>query len=113
MLTYKVNDRVLSVKLTGDIDHHSVIAIRERIDEILFEEDIIKLVFDLSETSFMDSSGLGLILGRYRKCSEMGIEVAVSGVNDRTEKVIRLSGIDKFIKVSRYSSEDPKGQNVG
>ena len=100
MLTYKVNDRVLSVKLTGDIDHHSVIAIRERIDEILFEEDIIKLVFDLSETSFMDSSGLGFIMGRYALMKEIGGSLSLRDPSPVVMKMLTMTGFDKKVRIS-------------
>ena len=93
---------MLSVALCGEIDHHSVYSARERIDELLFELRPQVLMFDLSGTSFMDSSGLGLILGRYRKCTQLGIEVVLSSLNPHTKKLVETAGIEKFIKIIRF-----------
>ncbi len=100
MFSYEVSDKKLIVRLEGEIDHHSVYSARERIDELLFEIRPEELVFDLSGTSFMDSSGLGLILGRYRKCTQLGIRVVLSALNPQTKKLIATAGIEKFIKIS-------------
>lgn len=99
MFSYEISEKKLIVRLEGEIDHHSVYSARERIDELLFESRPDELVFDLSGTSFMDSSGLGLILGRYRKCNQLGIEVVLSSLNPQTKKLVSTAGIEKFIKI--------------
>ncbi|MBE6550963.1 MAG: STAS domain-containing protein [Ruminococcaceae bacterium] len=99
MFSYELTDKKLIVRLEGEIDHHSVYSARERIDELLFELRPQVLMFDLSGTSFMDSSGLGLILGRYRKCTQLGIEVVLSSLNPHTKKLVATAGIEKFIKI--------------
>ena len=99
MFSYELTDKKLFVRLEGEIDHHSVYSARERIDELLFELRPHVLMFDLSGTSFMDSSGLGLILGRYRKCTQLGIEVVLSSLNPHTKKLVATAGIEKFIKI--------------
>ena len=64
---------ILTVKLKSEIDHHIAAGVREQIDEKMYSLLPRAIVFDLSEVNFMDSSGLGLVLGRYTKALELGI----------------------------------------
>lgn len=85
----------LSVRLTPEIDHHICVGIREKIDSALFEVKPSLLILDFSEVRFMDSSGLGLILGRVERASALGAQVEVRGLSDSLYKLIRLSGIER------------------
>ncbi len=91
----------LTVKILGEIDHHCAKGIRESIDKDIFYYRPKKTVIDLSEVDFMDSSGLGLILGRYSAIKEMGGTLAIIGASARTEKILKLSGVDKMIPISK------------
>ena len=92
-------DDVLTAKLKSEIDHHSAARVRALIDEQLYQNLPRVLVFELSDVNFMDSSGLGLILGRYTKARELGTEVVIKNPAKRTEKIFRMAGTDKFIKI--------------
>ncbi len=83
-----------------DIDHHSARLIRERIDARLFELRPRRLILDFSGVSFMDSSGLGLIMGRVEKASLIGGEVLLDGLSPTLMKLIRLSGIRRIPNLS-------------
>ena len=96
-LLYK--DDVLTAKLQSEIDHHSAALIRGEIDDLLYKELPRQLVFELSDVNFMDSSGLGLVLGRYTKAKELGTEVIVKNPSKRIEKIFRMAGTDKLIKI--------------
>ena len=98
---------VLTAKLQSEIDHHSAVSVRERIDDMLYKELPGTLVFDLSEVNFMDSSGLGLVLGRYAKAKEIGTEVIIKNPSKRTEKIFRMAGTDKIIKIF-YDKENKR-----
>lgn len=98
-LSLDCRDGILTVTLKNEIDHHSAVSVRNRIDDALYKEMPRVLVFELSEVKFMDSSGLGLVLGRYAKAKELGTEVAVKNPSPRTEKIFRMAGTDKFIKI--------------
>ena len=89
----------LVVKLDGEIDHHSVSEIREGIDRMIAETKPKNLVLELSEIDFMDSSGLGLVLGRYRRLTEIGSTMYIKNPVDRTEKILCMAGVDKLIKI--------------
>ena len=99
-LTLSFAGDVLTVKLQNEIDHHIAAGVREKIDEKMYALLPRAIVFDLSEVAFMDSSGLGLVLGRYTKARELGIEVMVKNPSRRTEKIFRMAGTDKFIKIT-------------
>lgn len=93
-----VKDGDLLARITGDIDHHSAPGIREEIDRLLEKERPKKLLMDLGETDFMDSSGLGLILGRKRKTDEMGIALVLINPTAGCLKILHLAGMEKQIK---------------
>jgi stage II sporulation protein AA (anti-sigma F factor antagonist) len=97
ILLYK--EEVLIAKLLSEIDHHSAVSVRERIDSALYKELPKTLIFDLSEVNFMDSSGLGLVLGRYAKAKEIGTAVQIKNPSKRTEKIFHMAGTDKLIKI--------------
>lgn len=89
----------LVVKLEGEIDHHSAKEIREGLDKMIAENKPKTLVLELSEIDFMDSSGLGLVLGRYRRLNEIGSKMLIKNPGERTEKIFAMAGVDKLIKI--------------
>ena len=91
--------RTLTVFLEGDIDHHNARAIRIRIDTKVYIQRPDELVLDLSRVSFMDSSGLGLILGRYTKAVELGINFKVANPTPQIKRILDLAGTERLIKV--------------
>lgn len=95
---------VLLVRLCGELDHHTAEGVRQRIDQELQQELYPHVVLNLAELSFMDSSGLGVILGRYKQINERGGTLAVCSVNDSVRKLFELSGMFKII--SAYEREE-------
>ncbi len=89
------------VRITGDIDHHSAPGIREEIDRELKRIRPKSLVLDLGSTDFMDSSGLGLILGRLRRTQELGIALTLLNPTEQIVKILRLAGVEKTLDI-RY-----------
>lgn len=83
-----------------EIDHHTARRIRERIDERLFLVKPNALVLDFSAVRFMDSSGVGLILGRSQKAEALGISLRVRGSSPTIIKLLRISGVDKIKNVA-------------
>ena len=92
--------RSLTVFLEGDIDHHNARQIRSRIDTKVYIQRPDELVLDLSRVSFMDSSGLGLILGRAEKASELDCSVRLFGLSPALMKLVRLCGVDRVKNLS-------------
>ena len=96
---YNYSDGILTVKLNGEIDHHSVRGIRTEIDRQICFYRAREVLLDLGAVSFMDSSGLGLILGRYTRVKENGGTLKVCNPGDSARRVLRLAGTDKIIPV--------------
>ena len=100
--------KTLTVYLDGEIDHHSAIDIRTEIDSKVQELSPKKLILDYGDVTFMDSSGIGLIMGRHRLMKTINGYIEVSNVPDKLYKVVRLSGIEKLGKVSVKSNGGQK-----
>ncbi len=98
--------RTLVARISGDLDLESASLFREKIDEALLEYEMInRLVLNLAEVDFVDSSGLGVILGRYKKIrSRMGSMFLVQ-VNPSVSKVFELSGLFKIIPAKDSEQE--------
>lgn len=86
----------LTAYLSGEIDHHAAKELREAIDIHATSQKPEKLLLNFREVTFMDSSGIGLVMGRYRLMQELGGELRVTGVPSHIRKVMRLSGLDKL-----------------
>ena len=93
------NDMLCSIH--GDIDHHNARVIRMQIDDALYKQRPRKLTLDLSRVEFMDSSGLGLILGRFNKASEIGTEFTLLNPAESVRKILDVAGIARMIKIER------------
>ena len=83
----------LRILISGDIDHHSSSMMREQIDFSIKKYHPKTLVLDFSSVNFMDTSGIGLILGRFKLTDEMGIKLRVINAKSRIKRIIEFSGI--------------------
>ena len=84
----------LTVLLQGDIDHHTASAMRESIDRAAESCLPQKLLMDFSGVSFMDSSGIGLVMGRYRLIRSMGGSLEITGTSARIRTMMKMAGLD-------------------
>lgn len=94
----KKEGSTLYVMLPKEIDHYQTPALARQIDRELVYGDVEKVIFDFGQTSFMDSSGIGLLAGRYRKLQSLGGQICLQNVNGQLARVLKLSGVEKFIK---------------
>ena len=92
--------KALLVKVTGELDHHMAEKIKTAVDEKLRCTNAVNVIFDFSELEFMDSSGIGVIMGRYKKERTLGGRVIASGVNAGILRIMEMSGMDKIIKLT-------------
>ncbi|NLP45434.1 MAG: anti-sigma F factor antagonist [Epulopiscium sp.] len=92
-----MNNRSMIIKIQGEIDHHTSEMIREKIDKAYERYNAKNMIFDFSDILFMDSSGIGVIMGRYRNSSQKGGHVAVVHLQPQIERVFQLSGLHKII----------------
>ena len=94
-------NQTLYIKLSGDIDHHSAKYIREDIDRELYKYQPTTVIMELSAVDFMDSSGLGLILGRYTKVNLLGGVLKIANPNERIEEILKMAGTEKLIPIEK------------
>lgn len=92
--------KALLVKVTGELDHHMAEKIKTAVDEKLRCTNAVNVIFDFSELEFMDSSGIGVIMGRYKKVRTLEGRVIASGVNAGILRIMEMSGMDKIIKLT-------------
>ncbi|MGI6098003.1 MAG: anti-sigma F factor antagonist [Dethiobacteria bacterium] len=95
----------LIVRLKGELDHHTASCFREEVEREFEKEIAQNLVLNLGELTFMDSSGLGVILGRYRRITEKGGKVVVTNMQPQVERLYSLSGLQKIIPHYRREEE--------
>ena len=99
MLSHVRKQDVLLVRLTGELDQCSASGIRRDLDALLTDPRIRHLVIDLNAMPFMDSSGLGVILGRYRALQARGGSVSLMHLSPQVKRVYDLSGLARIIPV--------------
>lgn len=104
-LKIKYESDVLTAKLSGELDHHLAAEMRTKIDEAIMTFLPKKLILELSEIDFMDSSGLGLILGRYTKTQEIGCLLILQNPTRRIRRIMEISGINSMITTTETNSE--------
>ncbi len=101
---YKQNaGSLLVAMLQGELDHHEATHVREVIDKELDSMPVPLLLLDLEELSFMDSSGLGVILGRYKKVQGKRGQMAIANVPPSVSRLFEMSGLHKIMRL--YSSQ--------
>ena len=96
---FEKRGRTLYARLVGELDEYCAAELRSRIDEEIRGAGALStLVLDLSGVSFMDSSGIGVVLGRYRLMRSLGGEIAIVGASPRVESLMRMSGVYTLIE---------------
>jgi anti-sigma F factor antagonist len=90
---------VLIVRLRGELDHHTADIVRLRMEEAILKSTVQHVVLSLKDLIFMDSSGLGVILGRYKQLKAKGGVMAVCDVNKSVYRLLELSGLFKILAV--------------
>lgn len=92
---------VLTAYLGGEIDHHTARSMRQEIDSAVELNMPTLLILDFTDVSFMDSSGIGLVMGRYRTLSKTGAELHISGTSPQIYKVMKLAGLEKLARIDK------------
>lgn len=98
MLFYEVKRGALRVRLSGELDHSAAARLRGDLDALIADTGAKQLILDLSDVSFMDSSGIGLIIGRYKRMARRGGSVAVSGSNARIDSIFNMAGLYRLVE---------------
>ena len=99
MVKLEYENPKLTAKIIGDIDHHTAMSIRERIDLSIESYSPNRLMLDFKDVTFMDSSGIGLVMGRYKLMREIGGQVEVVNTSKHIKRVMSLAGLDKLAQI--------------
>lgn len=94
-----IEDRKLTFKLAGELDHHAAKEILREMGEVIDERLPLRCAIDLAGLTFMDSSGIAVILGAYRRLYEIGGELFVINVPRQAARVLQAAGVDKIVTV--------------
>ena len=96
-IIFGIKGNILIAELLGEVDHHGAAKARADIDENMEGYGSKDLIFDFSRVTFMDSSGIGIILGRYRKLSQSGGRVAIVGCSAAVRNILNMAGVFSII----------------
>ena len=100
----------LIVSLAGELDHHSAEEVRVKIDDKIDKDNIKHLIMDFSGVTFMDSSGIGVVIGRYKKLKLRKGSLVITSLTKNVKRVFDLSGMFKII--STFNSLDEAVSNI-
>lgn len=92
-------DNCLYIEITEEIDHHTTEKIRRKMDNEITRFMPRKVVFDFSKVSFMDSAGIGLLIGRYKLVKMLGGMIEIINASNTVKKILEMSGIIKIIPI--------------
>lgn len=105
-LSYELKDDFMVIHIGGEIDHHSAVSVRTEVDREITANRPARVLLELSHVDFMDSSGLGLIMGRYALMKRLGGTLAVLDPSPAVLKIITLAGMDRMISVLRTKQQN-------
>ena len=115
-IVFETNGTTLVAKLSGELDHHSASGIREKVDLKLTSGIYHSLILDFEEVTFMDSSGIGVIMGRVKNMALSGGTVSVANPNGNVEKILDVlaekqapGGLDQYISILQKEGSDKGG----
>lgn len=92
---------LLIIRVPEELDHHTAEEVRTQADHLLTTEQIQKLVFDFSRTVFCDSSGIGMLMGRYKIMKALGGEIQAVHVSENVHRILQMSGVTRLIPIKR------------
>lgn len=103
---YIPKDKLLTLRISEEIDENTTEKLRRKIDNEITRFLPRKVIFDFSDVSFMDSAGIGMLLGRYKVIKMLGGSLELTNVSKQIEKVFELSGIFKIIPIIKNEQEN-------
>ncbi|MDF2656157.1 MAG: spoIIAA [Bacillota bacterium] len=122
-IEFEMTDDILIANLDGELDHHTSAVIREEIDKTVDAFHSKHLVFNFEKVTFMDSSGIGVVMGRYNKITQLGGKLIITGCNEYIDRILdmagiytiatRLGSVAESIELieSEYNKEEADGDN--
>ncbi|KUP06261.1 anti-sigma F factor antagonist [Bacillus coahuilensis m2-6] len=96
---------VMVIRLQGELDHHAAEELREKASNMIQDYQVKHIVLNMKQLSFMDSSGLGVILGRYKEIKQHNGEMVVCEVSPAVKRIFELSGLFKIVHLEATEEE--------
>lgn len=109
---YMVSNGNLIISLKAELDHHLAEELRSIIDGIIDKRGVYRIIIDFSRIDFMDSAGIGLIMGRYKKIRAYG-DISIVGANKSIQRILLISGLHKIVHVYETLNQAISQQNGG
>jgi stage II sporulation protein AA (anti-sigma F factor antagonist) len=98
-ISMEVKSDVLCIRLEGELDHHTAEELRTQVTNMVEKNGIHHIVLNMEQLSFMDSSGLGVILGRYKHIKSLGGEMVVCAISPAVKRLFEMSGLFKIVRL--------------
>ena len=98
-LRFKKKRKTILIRIKGEIDHHTSVQLRQQTESALFQMGGRNIIFDFTEVTFMDSSGIGVIIGRYKQLQAFGGRITIVCINDKIKEIIMLSGLTRLFPI--------------
>ncbi len=102
--SYQEKDKLLIFEITEEIDHHTTEKIRRKMDHEITRYMPRKIMFNFNQVTFMDSAGIGMLMGRYKLAKMLGSKVELMKIQPSVRKVLEMSGVLKIIPLSQEDS---------
>lgn len=109
---YMVSEDKLIISMNAELDHHLADEMREVIDNVVDTRGVRHIIFDFSRIGFMDSAGIGLIMGRYKKIRDIG-RIYIAGANQSIQRILLISGLHKLVECCEDVNAAAKRINNG
>lgn len=103
-LEFEKCNKILIVTLIGELDHSSAEEVRIKIDDRIERDDIRKVILNFSKVTFMDSSGIGAVVGRYKKINNKGGKLCIAETSKNVDRIFEMAGLYKLI--NKYNTVD-------
>lgn len=102
-ISHYVDERKMVIKFNSELDHHEIESIRRRVDYDIQRFMPRKVLFDFSNVVFMDSAGIGFLIGRYKIVTAYGGQVEITNINEKIKRIFEMSGIFKIVNLVENS----------
>ena len=99
-INFAKQDKQLIVEITEEIDHHIAEKIRRKVDDEITRYMPRKTIFDFSRVTFMDSAGIGMLIGRYKMMKLIGGSLEIVNISSTVKRILEMNGIDRIISMS-------------
>lgn len=104
MEQFQIRGKRLIIRMPAELDHHNAEKLRNDADRLIARCNVNEIEFDFRDTEFMDSSGIGIIMGRYQNIQLLGGSAWATHVNPQIYRILHISGVEKVIRVDRELS---------